>query len=438
MAKESTPLVIDASETSSIGYGDVHRPRRRRSAMTSVAAVGVMSMVLGIVLILAGGRSSDEHARVGGILNWVFRGRVRPEVTFTLDASWIDQDLRAANPDFFTSPISDGFIVRHNYKSHLFFPRKNMVKMTRIGLRKWTVTTRDVNYEYGFALGNEAGEILREIGPWVTTKQHGPKSGNGESMDACTVTFWPYRNRLIPQKPNAAPGPLNVTACFASCTKTCELPNAPTPLASLDASQYSGGNTWGNAQISCNLGSQTTYNSTMNGMYINGNRQSVITCPYEIGPARYPNLTMEVVFQLDTTYDPTASYGWIFGHDDGGYDRSFIISDTRFGGGIGSGIGAVYDSGAATPSNGVWHHGLAVFRQGIVDGSYTALDGAISPVKATANNNEGEPNFTVGGLANDFGFPHEMKGWIRYLNFYDGALDESQIEAMYVRNTPWP
>ena len=108
-----------------------------------------------------------------------------------------------------------------------------MVKMTRIGLRKWTVTTRDVNYEYGFALGNEAGEILREIGPWVTTKQHGPKSG-GESMDACTVTFWPYRNRLIPQKPNAAPGPLNVTACFASCTKTCELRTLPTPLASLD------------------------------------------------------------------------------------------------------------------------------------------------------------------------------------------------------------
>jgi len=132
MAKESTPLVIDASETSSIDDGDVHRPRRRRSAMTSVAAVGVISMVLGRVLILAGGRSSDEHVRVGGILNWVFRGRVRPEVTFTLDASWIDPRVRAANPDFFTSPISDGFIVRHNYNSHLFFPRKNMVKMTRI------------------------------------------------------------------------------------------------------------------------------------------------------------------------------------------------------------------------------------------------------------------------------------------------------------------
>jgi len=62
MAKESTPLVIDASETSSIGDGDVHRPRRRRSAMTSVAAVGGG---VGIVLILAGGRSSDEHARMG-------------------------------------------------------------------------------------------------------------------------------------------------------------------------------------------------------------------------------------------------------------------------------------------------------------------------------------------------------------------------------------
>ena len=434
MAAESTPLVIDASEKSSIDHGGVRPRRPRRSAWTSIAAV---VLVLGIVLAVAGGRASDERTLLGGIANWAFRGRVNPEVTFTLDASWIDSRVRQANPNFFNFPISEAYVVRHNYRSHLFFPRKDKIKMTRIGLRKWTLTTRRVNYEYGFELGNEAGVLLREIGPWVNTKKHGPKSAS-EFMDACTVTFWPYRNRLVPQKRNGGSASLDIAACFASCSTSCELPNAPTPLASLDAQQYSGGNTWGNSQITCNLGSQTTYDSTMNAMYINGNKESVITCPYDIGPARFPNLTIEVVFRLDPSYDPTASYGWIFGHDNGGYDRSFIISDPRFGGGIGSGIGSVYNSGAPTPSNGVWHHGLSVFRQGVINGSYTALDGVISPRKATANNNEGEPSFTVGGLANNFAVPHEMKGWIRYFNFYDGALDENHIEAMYVRNTPWP
>jgi hypothetical protein len=294
MATESTRLVIDASETSSIDHGGVRPRRPRRSEWTSIAA---FLLVLGMVLTVAGGLASDEHAPLGQITNWAFRGRVRPEVTFTLDASWIDPRVRQANPNFFTSPVSEAYVVRHNYRSHLFFLEKDKIKMTRIGLRKWTLTTRNVNYEYGFALGNEAGALLREIGPWVNTKEHGPKSAS-KFMAECTVTFWPYRNRLIPQKLNGGSASLNIAACFASCSTSCELPDAPTPLASLDASQYSGGTTWGNSQITCNLGSETTYNSTMNGMYINGNIASIITCPYEIGPARYPNLTIEVVFQV--------------------------------------------------------------------------------------------------------------------------------------------
>jgi hypothetical protein len=433
MATESTRLVIDASETSSIDHGGVRPRRPRRSEWTSIAAFLV---VLGMVLTVAGGLASDEHALLGRIGKWAFGGRVRPEVTFTLDASWIDPRVRQANPDFFTSPLSEAYVVRHNYRSHLFFLDKDKIKMTRIGLRKWTLTTSMVNYEYGFALGNEAGAILREIGPSVNTKKHGPESAS-KFMDACTVNFWPYRNRLIPQI-NYGSASLNISACFAACSTSCELPDAPAPLASLDASQYSGGTTWGNSQIECNLGSETTYDSTMNGMYINGNKASIITCPYEIGPARYPQLTIEVVFRLDPSYDPTASYGWIFGHDNGGFDRSFIISDPRFGGGIGSGIGSAYNSGAPTPTKGVWHHGLSVFRQGVIDGSYTALDGNISSNKATANNNEGKSSFTVGGLAGTQAVPHEMKGWIRYFNFYDGALDENQVEALYVQNTPWP
>lgn len=426
---ESAPLVKDKSSKTA-----VVSVTRRHSWTVVVAALAAAAVATTTLMVLNDTQDdATSSSGLGKILNWVFTGHVRPEVTFTLDASWIDSRVRAANADFFTAPISDAWVIRHNYQSHLFFPQKNAVKMTRIGLRKWTVTTRRVNYEYGFMLGNENGDTLREVGPWYRSDLDDFKSPS-EHMDNCTVTFGQYRNRLIPQKRRTN----NIKACFAACSQECELPNAPTPLASLDGSQYTGGNTWGNSKITCNLGSQTTYNEAEQAMHINGNRQSVIVCPYEIGPERYPQLTMEVVFKLDSDYDPTASYGWIFGHDDGGFDRSFIISDTRFGGGVSSGIGSIYNSGAPTPSNGVWHHGLAVFRQGVVDGSYTALDGVISPVKATANNNEGEPNFSIGGLVNDFAFPHEMKGLIRYFNFYDGALSEDQVEAMYVRNTPWP
>ena len=54
--------------------------------------------------------------------------------------------------------------------------------------------------------------------------------------------------------------------------------------------------------------------------------------------------------------------GWIIGHDDHGYDRSVIISDARYGG-MGQGMGSVYDPGLGYASKDVWHHFVAVFRQ---------------------------------------------------------------------------
>lgn len=56
-----------------------------------------------------------------------------------------------------------------------------------------------------------------------------------------------------------------------------------------------------------------------------------IRCPFEMGPARYPELTMAIEFKLDSDYDKDATWGWIIGHDNGGYDRSLVLSDERFG-----------------------------------------------------------------------------------------------------------
>jgi len=324
--------------------------------------------------------------------------------------------------------------VKHNYGSHSFFKKEEALPMTRVGLRKWTLTTNEVNYEYGFMLGNENGDLLREIGPWYTNDRESVLSPS-VGMNNCTVTFGQYRNRLVPQENNNG----QVKACFASCSEECDLPNAPSTIAQLSAADYKGGSTWtGTGGLSCNLGSKTRFDSAKGAFFIDGSQESLIICPYDIGPGHHKELTIEIVFELDKTYDPTKSYGWIFSHDNGGYDRAFIVSDPRFGGGVASGIGDIYNSGAPTPSRGEWHHGLAVFRQGVPNGSYTAVDGVISPRKATANNNEGAKSFSIGGIEQPKPVPHAMIGYIKTFNFYVGALSEDQVEAMYVRHTPWP
>jgi len=419
--EETSPLISPAGKTPT-----------RWSTRTVVAGVSAIAlMTLGCYVGFAG----NGGGGLGTIWNFAFTRTTSPFVTFTLDASWIDKTIRAANPTFFASPLSKAYILRHNYGSTSFFEDEDALEMTRVGLRRWTLATNEVNYEYGFMLENENGAKLREIGAWYTNERESVTAPSA-NMKNCTVTFGQYRNRLISQT-DTTPA-FDANACFGACGEECELPDAPTPMASLSGSQYTGGTTWGNDLITCNLGTATTYDAAKQSFYIDGSQESLIVCPYDIGPGHHPELTIEIVFELDQSFDPAHSYGWIFGHDNGGFDRSFIVSDPRFGGGIASGIGSAYNSGAPTPSKGEWHHGLAVFRQGVAAGSYTALDGAISPNKATANNNEGKTSFSIGGLPGVVYHEHSMIGWIRYFNFYVGALSEDQVEAMYVRNTPWP
>jgi hypothetical protein len=141
---------------------------------------------------------------------------------------------------------------------------------------------------------------------------------------------------------------------------------------------------------------------------------SLITCPFNHNPNVYPSLTVEVEFYVES-YQGKA---WIFGHDNGGYDRSLILNDNRYGG-MGSGIGGTYSSGLSAPSTGQWHTGTAVFQQGVSSGSFITLDGTKSST-ATANNGNGETSFTLGGLKN-YG-NHGFNGYIRKVRIFPSAI----------------
>ena len=171
----------------------------------------------------------------------------------------------------------------------------------------------------------------------------------------------------------------------------------------------------------CTLGSSTTYNHTVKSFHFDYSRSSLIACPYNISPSIHSDLTIEIIFKLDYDYNPGSTNAWIVGHDNSGYDRSLVLSDNRYGG-VGSGIGGTYTSGIPSPSVGIWHHGLATFRQGISRESFVAIDGVLGS-KVTANNGDGNPEFTIGGLGNYNS--HGIKGFVKGVRVFPASFNDT-------------
>ena len=68
-----------------------------------------------------------------------------------------------------------------------------------------------------------------------------------------------------------------------------------------------------------------------------GRQSSVVSLLVDINPSALPRMTVGMLVKLRST--PNAQ-GWVFGHDNGGYDRSLNLHDARYGAQVGS-AGAV-------------------------------------------------------------------------------------------------
>ena len=184
--------------------------------------------------------------------------------------------------------------------------------------------------------------------------------------------------------------------------------------------------------IECTLGSSTTYDNGTKSFHFDYTLASLITCPYDISPSKHTSLTIEVVFKFDEDFNPEETLAWIVGNDDGGYDRALILSDARFGG-VGSGVGYTYNSGVSTPPNGVWHHGVATFRQGVTGGSFITINGVLGK-KVRENGSDGRSEFSIGGVPwpqSTWGNLHGIKGHVRAVFIYEYFLDEETAPLAY-------
>lgn len=198
------------------------------------------------------------------------------------------------------------------------------------------------------------------------------------------------------------------------------------PVLNLDASTYNGSGNWISTAgdgTSCEMGPTSTFDSAEKGFEFSGAQSDNIKCPFEIGATRFPQISFEVEFY----YRANAGIGWIVGHDNNGYDRSVIISDSRFGG-MGQGIGRPYTSGLPEPPTGEWHHVVVVYDQGANNGSFLVRNG-IKGATVTASNGPGESEFTIGGLRNFA--RHGLDGYIRKVAIYDEALTDNDIGELY-------
>ena len=80
---------------------------------------------------------------------------------------------------------------------------------------------------------------------------------------------------------------------------------------------------------------------------------------YNTNSAVRPELTMEIWIK------PTAAAtgnDWLLGHDNGGYDRSIIVYDGRYGG-IAMGVGGTYTSTVTYPVQNEWTQVIATFSK---------------------------------------------------------------------------
>ena len=131
-----------------------------------------------------------------------------PSSTFTLFTQCKTQEVKYLNPDFWFSPLVNAYIVKHNYGTDDFFSLDGAVVMTRKelsdGVYGYEATTNQVDWEYGYALQNQRGEVWYEIGA-------NPAPLYAEN---CAQMYGSYYNRI-------APNDATKSSLFGSCLNAC-------------------------------------------------------------------------------------------------------------------------------------------------------------------------------------------------------------------------
>lgn len=154
-----------------------------------------------------------------------------PMVEYNLHLGCEDDVVKARSGDFWTSPVTEARLVYHNYEEYDFFSWEKGIPMHTANIypgdsQTWAVDTNVPDWEYGFALKNERGEILYEIGDNTmddTPSRIAPLFQQKE----CTNMYGMHHNRMAPIDVAKSERPGYVDKTFGSCRTDCVLKGDP-------------------------------------------------------------------------------------------------------------------------------------------------------------------------------------------------------------------
>jgi len=162
---------------------------------------------------------------------------------------------------------------------------------------------------------------------------------------------------------------------------------------------------------------------TFQSLRIDSDEAYALIPGFNIGTSAMPHCTLMIGIHLVSIAN---RYGWVLGHEMlGGYDRTILMHDERFGGGIASAAGKIWQpwNKPQPPPLGKWIHVTAVFRQGKTSSVF--LNGIESDKSVIATNNEGSNDIMI-GHPKDYS-DHWTDCWIKEVMVFDEALPNSQV-----------
>jgi hypothetical protein len=140
----------------------------------------------------------------------------------------------------------------------------------------------------------------------------------------------------------------------------------------------------------------------------------------DIGPTAHPSLSLEIWVKRLTNRD---NREWIVGHDNGGFDRAIALNDDRYGGVAGP-AGYVYASTLGYLNLNAWYHVVVTYGAHV----HVYLNG-VAQDAGPANNGEGTPDMSIGGLVNFAG--HDVDALISQVRVYGRELSAADVQTRW-------
>ncbi len=161
----------------------------------------------------------------------------------------------------------------------------------------------------------------------------------------------------------------------------------------------------------------------------------------DVGPTALPEMTVSIGLYIESirpphpntpSKDQQESFGWIFSHDNGGYDRAIFLHDERMNGvGITIGKKVAANTQYTIPPLKKWIQMLAIWRQGGECELY--IDEARHNFASymRGRNNEGLKYVALGAPSTrSYARENNNDFWIKDIKIFDYALSKTDIDNL--------